>query len=147
GAADRESSELSPETGSSGRFDRNIENRHRLGSEMIEIVRYNAGESNAALDRIRSRGLDANTELIANVTAIIERVRSGGDQALVAYTKQFDGVELQQENIRVDPEFIRNAASKAESNVVAAFRLAIKNVRVFHERERESDWTMTNEDG
>lgn len=114
---------------------------------MIEIVSYNTGESNPALDRIRSRGLDSNAELIANVTAIIEGVRSGGDEALVAYTKQFDGFELQPEAIRVDPEFIRNAASKAESNVVAAFRLAIKNVRAFHERQRESGWSMTNEDG
>lgn len=114
---------------------------------MIEIVSYNAGESNPALDRIRSRRLDSNAELIANVSAIIEGVRSSGDEALVAYTKQFDGVELQPENIRVDPEFIRNAALKAESNVVAAFRLAIENVRTFHERQRESDWSMTNGDG
>jgi len=114
---------------------------------MIEIVSYNPGESNAALDRIRLRGLDANAELIAKVNAIIEGVRSGGDEALVGYTKQFDGVELRPKDIRVDPEFIKNAASKAESNVVAAFRLAIKNVRVFHERQCESDWSMTNEDG
>jgi histidinol dehydrogenase len=114
---------------------------------MIEIVRYNAGESNAALDRIRSRGHDANAELIASVTAIIEGVRSAGDEALIAYTKRFDGIALRRENIRVDPEFIRNAASKAEGNVVAAFRLAIKNVRAFHERERESDWLISPEDG
>lgn len=114
---------------------------------MIEIVRYNAGESNAALDRISSRGLDANAELIASVTAIIEGVRSGGDEALVAYTKQFDGVELRPENIRVDPDFIKSAAAKADTTVVDAFRLAIRNVRVFHERQRESDWAMTDEDG
>lgn len=114
---------------------------------MIEIVTYNVGESNPALDRIRSRGLDANAELIASVTAIIEGVRSGGDEALVACTKQFDGVELPPENIRVDSEFIRNAASKAESNVVAAFRVAIEKVRAFHERQRESDWAITSEDG
>ena len=87
---------------------------------MIEIVRYIAGESNAALVRIRSRGLDANAELTAKVDAIIEGVRSGGDEALIAYTKKFDGIELRPENIRVDPGFIRNAASKAESNVVTA---------------------------
>ena len=114
---------------------------------MIEIVRYNAGESNAALDRIRSRGLDANTELIAKVNAIIEGVRAGGDEALIAYTKKFDGVELQPENIRVDPDFIKSAAAKADTAVVDAFRLAITNVRAFHERQRESDWSMTNEDG
>lgn len=114
---------------------------------MIEIVRYNEGESNRALDRIRSRGLDANAELIASVTAIIEGVRSGGDEALVGYTKQFDGVELRPKDIRVDPEFIRNAGSKAESNVIDAFRKAIANVRAFHERQRESDWSMAGEDG
>jgi len=114
---------------------------------MIEIVRYNAGESNSALDRIRSRGLDANAELIASVNAIIEGVRSGGDEALVTYTKQFDGVELRPENIRVDPHFIKRAAAKADTGAVDAFLLAIRNVRAFHERERESDWSMTSEDG
>ena len=114
---------------------------------MIEIIRYNVGESNAALDRIRSRGLDANAELIASVNAIIEGVRSRGDEALVAYTKQFDGVELRPEDIRVDSDFIRGAAAKAKSNVIDAFRKAIANVRAFHERQRESDWSITSEDG
>jgi histidinol dehydrogenase len=113
----------------------------------MEVVSYNSGEPNATLDRIRSRALDMKRELIAQVSAIIDTVRAGGDQALISYTKQFDQVELRPEEIRVDPEFIRSSAAKADSSVVAAFRLAIKNVRAFHERQREASWEINTGDG
>ena len=43
------------------------------------------------------------------VQAIIQEVRAKGDEALFAYTKQFDKVELTAETIRVTPEEIEEA--------------------------------------
>ncbi len=100
-----------------------------------------------ALGRIRSRSLHVNPELIARVAEIVEGVRAGGDEALVHFTKQFDGVALTSAEIRVDSDFIRATASRADARVVEAFRQAISNIRAFHLHQRERDWLITLEDG
>ncbi|HSB07927.1 MAG TPA: histidinol dehydrogenase [Blastocatellia bacterium] len=114
---------------------------------MIKTVRYNAGEPNSTLDRIRSRALDMNQALVAQVGEIVECVRSTGDEALVRFTKQFDDVDLDFHKLRVDPDFIRSTASRADSRVVDAFRIAIANIRAFHERQLESGWELASEHG
>ena len=118
-----------------------------LVSFHMELTSYKPGEANPALDRIRSRALQMNPDLVARVTAIVDAVRAGGDEALIHFTKEFDGVTLTVAELRVDPAFITTVASRAEPSTVEAFRLAIRNVRAFHEHQRESAWQMTAEDG
>jgi len=113
----------------------------------MEIVAYNPLTANAALERIRSRTLQMHPELIARVAEIIEGVRAGGDEALIHYTEKFDGVTLQPDEIRVDAEFIRAMAARADAGAVQAFRQAIGNVRAFHEHQRETDWQISLADG
>jgi histidinol dehydrogenase len=113
----------------------------------MEIAIYKPDKPNAALERIRSRSLQMNPELIARVAEIVDAVRAGGDEALIHYTQQFDGVSLKPDELRVDARFIRDAASRADARAVEAFRKAIENVRAFHLHQRESDWRMTTEDG
>ena len=113
----------------------------------MEIVSYTPNATNAALERIRSRALQMKPELIARVADIIEGVRAGGDEALIHYTEKFDGVTLAPGEIRVDAEFIKAMAARADARAVAAFREAINNVRAFHEQQRESDWQTSPADG
>lgn len=113
----------------------------------MEIVSYNPGTTNEALDRISSRSLRMNAGLIARVAEIIDGVRAGGDEALIHYTREFDGVSLQPGELRVDLDFIQAAARRADSRAVEAFREAIRNIRAFHEHQRESSWEVTTECG
>src|SRR5215216_2912313 len=113
----------------------------------MEIIDYKTGSRNDALDRIGSRSLQMNAELIARVAEVVEGVRAGGDEALIHYTEKFDGVQLKLNELRVDADFLRSAASRADSRTVEAFRLAIRNVRAFHERQMERGWEITTEDG
>ena len=113
----------------------------------MEIVNYKPGIGNEALERIRSRSLHMEPELVARVATIVDSVRSGGDEALLHFTREFDGVDLEPAGLRVDPEFIFEAASRAEPAAVGAFRQAIRNVRAFHERQRESAWKIDIEEG
>ncbi|HSE97646.1 MAG TPA: histidinol dehydrogenase [Blastocatellia bacterium] len=113
----------------------------------MEIVTYKTGAQNASLDRIRSRSLHMNPELLAQVARIVEGVRQGGDEALIHYTKQFDGISLKPADIRVEVEQLKKAASKVEARTVEAFRRAIANVRAFHEHQREANWQTVNDSG
>jgi histidinol dehydrogenase len=113
----------------------------------MDIVSYNPGNSKRVLERIRSRSLHMNPDLVTRVTHIVESVRSGGDEALIHFTEQFDGVTLDPNQLRVDVEFIRAAASRTEPGLLEAFRQAVRNVRVFHEQQRESGWEIVIEGG
>jgi histidinol dehydrogenase len=113
----------------------------------METLAYKANLANAALERIRSRSLQMNPDLIARVAEIVEGVRAGGDEALVHYTEKFDGVTLKPQEIRVDGDFIETMAARADARAVEAFRSAIGNVRAFHEQQRESDWQTSPAEG
>jgi histidinol dehydrogenase len=113
----------------------------------MEIVIYRPDAPNPALERIRSRSLQMNPGLIAHVTEVIEAVRSGGDEALIDFTRQYDGVSLKPEELRVDSDFIKRAARRADQSTVAAFRKAIQNVRAFHEHQIEASWEIAGENG
>jgi histidinol dehydrogenase len=113
----------------------------------MEIVNYQSKTTNAAFERIKSRSLQLNPDLVARVTEIVDGVRSGGDEALIHYTKKFDQVELTPATLRVEDDFIKQAAAKADAKTVAAFHAAIENVRSFHEHQKESDWHILTNDG
>jgi histidinol dehydrogenase len=113
----------------------------------MEISSYSSSSLNAALDRIRSRSVAVNAELMARVTAIVEAVRKEGDAALIRYTEQFDGVSLRASDLKVAPEFISEMAGRASPSTVDAFRRAIRNVREFHNRQIERGWEMPTDGG
>jgi histidinol dehydrogenase len=113
----------------------------------LEIVSYNPASANRVLDRIRSRSLHLNPDLVAGVTHIVESVRSGGDEAVIHFSEQFDGVTLDSGQLRVDAAFIREAASHTEPGLLEAFRQAIRNVRIFHEQQLEAGWEIEVEGG
>ncbi|MEM1657751.1 MAG: histidinol dehydrogenase [Candidatus Jordarchaeales archaeon] len=74
-------------------------------------------------------------EAIRKVQRIVEEVRKKGDEALVKYTKKFDGVFIPPSRIKVTKEEIDEAYSKTGEKVVKAIRLAAENIRVFHEKQ------------
>ena len=74
---------------------------------------------------------------------IIDDVRGRGDAALLEYTERFDGVRLPE--IRVPQEEIDYARESLAPELVESFRVAIDNVRMFHEREMDGPWKIERE--
>ncbi|WP_049935466.1 histidinol dehydrogenase [Haloplanus natans] len=83
----------------------------------------------------RDAGID---EIRDDVRAIVEEVRTDGDDALREFSRKFDGVD-------VDEFDITNATERAASNVDPEIREAIEaaaeRIRAFHERQVRTDWT------
>ncbi|MBN1952265.1 MAG: histidinol dehydrogenase [Bacteroidales bacterium] len=67
------------------------------------------------------------------VGEILNRVRQEGDQALLEYTLKFDKVSL--DTPAVSDEEFQAAEAKVDSELKAAIRLAIANIRKFHEAQ------------
>jgi histidinol dehydrogenase len=112
---------------------------------LIRIVRK--AEVGELLSRLAARSVAFDAELLAQVSAIIDDVRRRGDAALFDYTRRFDGVELEAAGLRVSEATLRDSAAKVDKEVLPALRLAIKNVRVFHEHQLEESWEISPAEG
>lgn len=110
---------------------------------MIEIV--NKGDKQRRqqkLEKLLTRGVSFEPELLAQVSRILDDVRQRGDDALLEYAGRFDGVQLQREELVASEESIERAAANVDPKVLEALRRAIENVREFHQRQLESSWEI-----
>jgi len=85
------------------------------------------GEVAQAARRLRSAALPSR-ELSEQVEEIVAAVRSGGDAALLEYTRRFDWPEATAERLVVDTHELDEAIASLEPAVYAALETAIANV-------------------
>ena len=81
------------------------------------------------------------------VQAIVDDVRARGDEALFEYTKKFDGAELSADNIRVTQAEIQEALSQVDPNLLAVMKKSMKNIREYHEKQKQYSWFDTTPEG
>jgi histidinol dehydrogenase len=99
------------------------------------------------LRRIINRGETATEEVAVTVKEVVERVRREGDPAVLEYTEKFDRATLTLKDIRVSPDELKDAYSKVEPKKVDALKLAARNIRAFHEKQKISSWVSQEADG
>lgn len=81
------------------------------------------------------------------VAEILKTVRTEGDSALFAYTREFDKTEITKETIRVTEEEIREAYEMTDPDLIAVIRKALVNIRNYHEKQKQNSWFSSTEDG
>ncbi|MDC7288084.1 histidinol dehydrogenase [Blautia schinkii] len=86
-------------------------------------------------------------EYEAVVAGILERVKAEGDEALFAYTREFDRVEVTAETIRVTEEEIEEAYGLVDPSLVEVIRKALVNIRSYHEKQKQNSWFTSETDG
>lgn len=88
---------------------------------------------------LRRSELDV-ASVMPSVREIVENVRVRGDEALLEYTKRFDGVELRVDEIGVKGGEVREAYKKVGRRVVGAIRRAARAIRGFHLKQVPREW-------
>ena len=81
------------------------------------------------------------------VAEILEKVKSEGDEALFAYTKQFDKVEINKDTIRVTEEEIKEAYDTIDPALLDVIRKALVNIRTYHEKQIQNSWFTSTTKG
>ena len=81
------------------------------------------------------------------VTRILEDVKAKGDEALFEYTAKFDHADINEQNIRVTEEEIREAYELAGEELISIIRKALVNIRSYHEKQRQYSWFDSKPDG
>ncbi|UOQ45851.1 histidinol dehydrogenase [Halobacillus salinarum] len=92
------------------------------------------------------RSVDQGTEEQRRaVKEIITEVKSRGDEAVFAYTRQFDEVSL--ESLKVNPDEFDQAYESVDGEFVEILTEAAANIRSFHEKQLSQSWFDTSSDG
>lgn len=99
------------------------------------------------LDHLLKRSPNNYGKYEAAVADILSNVKSKGDEALFAYTKEFDKVEVTGESIRVTREEIEEAYTLVDPALVEVIRKALVNIRSYHEKQVTQSWFTSTEQG
>lgn len=99
------------------------------------------------LDNLLKRSPNNYGQYTETVDKIVEGVKSGGDKALFAYTKQFDGADITKDNFIVSREEIEEAYEAVPPDILEVIRKAIVNIRIYHEKQKQYSWFDSQPDG
>jgi histidinol dehydrogenase len=113
----------------------------------MKIIDSQQKDITAELKRIVNRGENATEEVAVAVQEVVERVRREGDPAVLEYTEKFDKVKLTLKDLRVSTDEIRDAYEKVDPKKVDALKLAARNIRAFHEKQKITSWVSQEADG
>lgn len=100
----------------------------------LERIEWDGLSVRALVDRLRASA-DAPPGLSERVAAIIERIHSEGDAALLELCVELDGVERMPESLLVPADDVIAAYEALDPGLDAALRLAASNIRAVAEAE------------
>lgn len=109
----------------------------------MKIIRFNSKR----LEKIYNRQFNKSKRVEERVRGILEDVRLFGDEALVKYTKKFDGVKLSPKQFKVSQIEISGAYQNIEPNFVANLKLIIDNINRFYRKTLRKSWKLKGCDG
>lgn len=113
----------------------------------MRIVELTESTRKNVLNDLLKRSPNNYTEYEDKVAGILANVKEKGDEALFAYTLEYDRFRLTPENIRVTEEEIREAYARMDPELVEVMKRSAANIRAFHEKQLRNSWFDTREDG
>lgn len=113
----------------------------------MKIVTLTEESKQNLLENLLKRSPQNYGEYEGRVAEIVENVRARGDEAVFAYTKQFDRADITAENIRVTEEEIAQAYREVDEQLLSVVRKALVNIRAYHEKQRRYSWFDSKPDG
>ena len=113
----------------------------------MKILGIDSEEGKAFVQKLIHRFQELPKEYEETVLEIIAQVREKGDLALVEYTRRFDCPDFRVEDLVVPEKEIDRAYEEIDREMLEAICLAVKNVRDFHEKQKELSWFETRKNG
>lgn len=113
----------------------------------MRIQKLDENSKKNLLEDLLKRSPNQYTEYEDRVAAILQTVKSERDKAIFEYTKQFDGVEINADTIRVTEAEIEEAYVKVDASLIEIIRKAKENIKTYHEKQRQYSWFDSKPDG
>ncbi len=113
----------------------------------MRILQLSKETKSNILEDLLKRSPNSYGEFEDRVAAIIAEVRKNRDAAIFSYTKQFDGADINADNIIVTEEEIKEAYETVDPTLLDVIRKALVNIREYHEKQRQYSWFDSKDNG
>jgi histidinol dehydrogenase len=113
----------------------------------MRILKLTEDTRKNLLEDLLKRSPNSYKQYEDSVNAIIEDVRQNGDSAVFSYTKQFDGADTHEENIRVTRGEIDRAYELVDDKLIEVMKKSLENIRTYHEKQKQYSWFDSRPDG
>lgn len=113
----------------------------------MRIQKLDSRSKKNLLEDLLKRSPNQYGQYEEGVAKILSRIKEEGDNALFAYTEEFDHAKIDKNNIRITEEEIREAYEQIDSGLVDIIREAMENIRVYHEKQKQYSWFDSKSDG
>ena len=113
----------------------------------MRIVTLNEGAMKNLLEEMLKRDPNNYESYTETVQSIVDQVKAKGDEALFAFTKEFDKAEVSAETVRVGEEEIEEAYRQVKPELLAVMKRSLENIRSYHEKQKRNSWFDARPDG
>lgn len=117
----------------------------RMVADMIQMVKGDRKTCEGFIQTLKDRVGENDRSVEASVAKIIETVKTGGDRAVIAYSKEFDG--WSPEVLELSKEQAKEIASGCDPAFLAALKRAAANITDFHMRQKQQSRIDTTDTG
>ena len=113
----------------------------------MKIVKLDETSKQNILSELLKRDPNQYDTYAKTVQEIVDRVKSEGDSAVFSYTREFDKANIDETNIRVTEEEIKEAVNAVDPKLLEVMKKSMNNIRRFHEKQRQNSWFDSKPDG
>ena len=109
------------------------------------LQEINKNNTQELMDYLNSRNQEISSDVLVSASNIISEVRKNGDAACKAYTKQFDGIDI--EDFKVSQKEIESAISKCDPFFCESMNRAKENIVYYHQAQKQNGYMLQKEKG
>ena len=113
----------------------------------MRIVTLSKESRQNLLDSLLKRSPGNYGQYQDTVQEIVDRVKTKGDQALFELTRKFDWEGIDATNVKVTEAEVQEAYDTIDPQLVETIRKSLKNIREYHEKQKQYSWFDTTPEG
>lgn len=113
----------------------------------MKMIELNEQSKNDLLDSLLKRSPNNYGQFEDTVADIVNDVRKRKNAALFEYTEKFDHCSINEANIRVTEDEIKEAYTLVDPELVRVMKKSAENIRAYHEKQVRSSWFDAKPDG
>lgn len=108
----------------------------------------NTSDFGQQLDRLLAWDAVSDGQVVAAVDEIVDAVKSRGDEALLEYSRRFDGLKVDSVGeLEMSQQQLRAALNEITDEQRQALETAAQRIRSYHEHQKQESWSYTEADG
>ena len=113
----------------------------------MRIVTLSKESRQNLLDSLLKRSPGNYGQYQDTVQEIVNRVKTERDQALFELTRKFDWEGIDASNVKVTEAEVQEAYDTIDPQLVETIRKSLKNIREYHEKQKQYSWFDTTPEG